>query len=110
MSVVDAIIKANQEGRKVEWPAGEGNIEALKDCIGNLLKIIDDMSSESLHLKGLTPDWYVYAAYLSTFGKKPKGFDEFPKTEKCIRCETIEQSDHLSVYGFCESCHDDMLG
>ena len=128
MSVVDAIIKANQEGRKVEWPTGP-DTEALKDCIANLLKIIDDMSPESLHLQGQTPDWYVYAAYLSAFGKKHKAFDEFPQEEKpsyntvsfatleivdenkvrCLKCGNLEYKGRLDFYGCCTACQDDML-
>lgn len=58
----------------------EPDVDALKECIGNLLVKIDEIHKEltvynsnefPLHLNGNTPDWYIDAAYLSVYGRKP---------------------------------------
>jgi len=51
--------------------------QRLMDCIGDLLKRIDDLLTPSngelsIHSYGQTPDWFVDAAFLSAYGKPTK--------------------------------------
>jgi hypothetical protein len=37
----------------------------LQECIGNLLKMVDDLVPKGMHYMGQTPDWFVYSAALA---------------------------------------------
>jgi hypothetical protein len=37
----------------------------LQECIGKLLSLVDDLLPKSMHYRGQTPDWFVYAGMLS---------------------------------------------
>ncbi len=40
------------------------DMKEARDCIGDLLKRIDDYAGEGMHFQGQTPDWYVRAALI----------------------------------------------
>lgn len=52
------------------------DVEAMCECIGKLLEAIDLYHGPGMHWMGQTPDWYVYAAYIACFGKKPTNYDD----------------------------------
>ena len=39
--------------------------QELRDCIGNLLNMLDDLLGPTMHQYGQSPDWFVYSAALA---------------------------------------------